>query len=108
MAGYNQIKGREMTGYFRDNDLWRIRVSGNAETLYYVREEDGALIGVNKSVSSYMKIQLQDNDIKQITYLEKPDANLVPDIKSLGGELKLEGFIWIEERRPKTKQEIFE
>ena len=108
VAGYNQIKGREMTGYFRDNDLWRIRVSGNAETLYYVREEDGALIGVNKSVSSYMKIQLQDNDIKQITYLEKPDANLVPDIKSLGGELKLEGFIWIEERRPKTKQEIFE
>lgn len=108
VEGFNQIKGREMTGYFLDNELRSIKVSGNAETIYYVREEDGALIGVNKSLSSYMRIALKDNQIQSITYLEKPDAVLNPDLRSLGSDTKLEGFIWIEDKRPEDKEDIYD
>ena len=32
---YNQIAGKEMTAYFRDNAIWLNKVNGNARTLYY-------------------------------------------------------------------------
>ena len=53
-----------MIGYFSNNELVRIKVDGNAQTVYYIREEDGYLIGINLSEASGMLIRLQDNDVK--------------------------------------------
>ena len=36
---YNQIAGKEMTAYFRDNAIWLNSVNGNAQTLYF--NQDG-------------------------------------------------------------------
>lgn len=108
VEGFNQIKGRDMTGYFKDNELVTIKVSGNAETVYYVREENGSLIGLNKSLSSFMRVSLKDNQIKQITYFDNPDMVLHPGGQIPAGDLKLEGFLWMEERRPADRQAIFE
>ncbi len=36
---YNQIKGRRLTGYFSDNDLYKVLIKGNGESLYYASEE---------------------------------------------------------------------
>jgi len=58
---YNQIKGKNMVGYFRNNELVKINVDGNAQTVYYVREDDGYLIGINLAESSTMTIRLKDN-----------------------------------------------
>ena len=55
-----------MVGYFRDNELYKITVDGNAQTVYYIREDDGYLIGVNLAESSSMIIRLKDNDIHNI------------------------------------------
>jgi lipopolysaccharide export system protein LptA len=104
---FNQIKGRQMTAYFSDNELFRIVVSGNAETLYYVREEDGSLIGINMSISSYMNIALEDNKVKGITYTEKPDAVLHPEKELSPEQMILRNFIWIEDERPNKKNDIF-
>jgi hypothetical protein len=38
-----------MIGDFQDNDLVSLKVIGNAETIYWVREEDGTLTGINKA-----------------------------------------------------------
>ena len=106
-ATFNQIQGRQMTGYFTNNELTSIGVSGNAETIYFVREEDKSMIGINKSLSSYMNIGLEDNKIKTITYLENPDATLFPERELTQGELFLKGFQWLEKSRPMTKEDIF-
>lgn len=109
--GFNQIKGKNMIGYFKDNELRKIFVSGNAETIYYVIDEDEnkerELIGINKSVSSYMIIYLIDNKIKSILYLEKPDETLFPENELPPEEIFLKGFKWLDEFRPKNKTEIF-
>ncbi len=105
--GYNQIKGRNMTGSFVKNDLVTIAVDGNAETVYYVREDDGTLTGILKAFSSNMSIKLRDKKIKRITYLEKPNGTLYPEGDLPASELLLKNFQWLGDRRPLTKSDIF-
>jgi len=104
---FNQIKGRTMTAYFIKNELKKIRVFGNAETLYFVREEDGTMIGINKSLSSFMNILLSDSKILSIGYLSQPDAVLHPEQEISDEEKRLNGFYWMDDRRPEKKEDIF-
>lgn len=106
-TGYNQIKGRTMIGSFADNDLVAIKVTGNAETIYWVREEDGTLTGINKAFSSNMRIGLKDKKIRVITYLEKPTATLYPEKDLSPSEMLLDNFAWYGDRRPTNKTDIF-
>lgn len=106
-TGYNQIKGRDMVGSFVDNDLVSIKVTGNAETLYWVREEDGTLTGINKATSSNLRIGLKQKKIKQITYLEKPTATLYPEKDLPPADMLLQDFAWYGDERPKDKNDIF-
>jgi len=104
---FNQIKGRDMAGYFKNNDLYKIRVLGNAETIYYAREEDSTLIGINKAISSDMLIFLEKNELMSITYIGQPSATLWPEKEVSPYDLKLKNFKWIEDRRPRKKEDIF-
>lgn len=106
-TGYNQIKGRNMIGYFKDNDLVSIAVRGNAETVYWVREDDGTLTGINKAFSSNMSIGVKERKIKKITYLEKPNAVLYPEDQITKEELLLENFHWFGDQRPVDRYDIF-
>lgn len=104
---FNQIKGKDMIGYFVDNQLYRIRVLGNAETIYFAREEDKTLIGVNKGVSSDMLIFVIDKKIKKITYIGTPAYTLYPEKDISPNDLRFREFKWLDDLRPKEKAEIF-
>lgn len=104
---FNQIKGKFMVGYFVDNQLYRIIVLGNAETIYFAREDDQSLIGVNKGVSSDMLIFVIDNKVKKITYIGSPAYNLYPETDLAPQDMRLRGFKWMEEERPLEKRDIF-
>ncbi len=105
---FNQIKGKTMVGYFRNNKLAKIIVIGNAETVYYIREDDGGLLGINVAYSSDMEIRLKDNDVVSINYIKQPEAKTYAPM-GLPEELKrLKNFKWLESQRPKNKIEIFD
>jgi hypothetical protein len=104
---YNQIKGKQMKAYFKDNQLYKIKVIGNAETIYYVREENLELIGINKSLASSMSILLENKKVKEINYLTKPEAVLYPAAELSKEDQYLRDFIWITGQRPANKNEIF-
>jgi lipopolysaccharide export system protein LptA len=105
---FNQVKGRHMTGFFNDGRLDFINVTGNAQTIYFVREEDQSLIGINKAVSSRMRIELDENRVSRIFYFEKPDGGLFPEKTLPQEERKLSGFVWLEAKRPKEWRDVFE
>jgi len=106
-ASYNQIKGRIMVGYFKNNEINRIKVTGNAETLYYLREDNKDLIGIQKAISNRMVIYLDSNEIRGFTYIDKPDG-AIHTVNELGpDDLILRDFKWIEGRRPMKKEDIF-
>ncbi len=104
---YNQIKGRSMTGYFSEGRLHRVKVLGNARTIYFAREDDGSSIGINLADASDMLITLENKKIKKIKYLNKPGAVLYPETKAPPDQLSLPGFQWLEHRRPSNRTEIF-
>lgn len=104
---FNQIKGRNMYGYFRDNELKKIYVSGNAETIYYLREEDKSLVGIQKAASSNMIIYMKDNEVFRINYIDAPDAIVYPENQMPEEEEKLKSFEWYKDRRPKNKYDIY-
>ncbi|MEX2379590.1 MAG: OstA-like protein [Vicingaceae bacterium] len=105
---YNQIKGKEMTGYFKDSKLRKIEVRGNGQTTYYGEDEEEKYIGVNVAESSDIDIYLLDQAIHSITFINKPVATMHP-IGSLDpiNELRYPGFQWLIELKPKSKKDIF-
>ena len=104
---FNQIKGRDMAGYFRNNKLYKMNVFGNSETVYYVRDDDRSLIGILKALSSDMLFFVEENKLKSITYLEQPSGTVYPEKDFSAYDAQLKGFKWIEERRPRKKEDIF-
>ncbi|MFA8450519.1 MAG: OstA-like protein [Bacteroidales bacterium] len=104
---FNQIKGKNMTGYFFDNDLRKIKVIGNAQTIYFPKEEGRAASNVNKTSSSDMLIRLQDNKLRSITYENKPDGNVYPVTDLPISEWFLKDFIWYGNLRPKNRHDVY-
>lgn len=103
---FDQIKGKNMTGYFKDNELHTIRVKGNGQTVYYPKDGND-IMGVNTAESTDIAIYLTDGKIDRINYITKPDATMHPLDKAPQELLKLKGFQWLEHIRPKSKEDIF-
>jgi lipopolysaccharide export system protein LptA len=103
---YDQIKGKNMTCHFRNNEMYRVDVNGNGQTIYYPKDEQG-FIGVNKAECSDLVIYLADGKVSTIKFLKKPDATLYPIEMAPTNELTLKGFTWLEQIRPKNKLDIF-
>ena len=102
---FNQIKGKVITGYFRDNKLNQLFVDGNAESVYYVKD-DSAYVGLNHQVSSRIKINFSDGKLGAINFIRAVQASTKPMDKLTEEDKILKGFIWKPKDRPKSKEEI--
>ena len=103
---YNQIKGKSMTGFVKDNEIYKIDVDGNAQSIYYPMDKENA-IGVNKAECSNMIIYLKERMVSKINMQVSPTGKMSPIILVPDEELRLQGFYWLEMFRPKNKKEIF-
>lgn len=104
---FNQIKGRNILAHFADGALERMDAAGNAEVIYYAKDESGAYVGVNQTACSEMIIRMKDNEVKRITFLTTPTSKLTPMSKADHNALRLKGFRLIEEGRPLKREDIF-
>lgn len=104
---YNQIAGKNMMGYFKENDLVKVDVKENSKTIYFPKEENGDYIGMNEAISENIQIYLNNNEIIKIVFLKKPKGTLHPLSKIKPDAYRLDGFSWQENRRPKNRWEIF-
>ncbi len=105
---FNQIKGRDVIGHFFQNELYQINVLGNSEIIYYVREEQtNILTGINKGLSSNMIISLKNKKMQSALYTEQPVFTLYKVDGLTADKQKLDGFMWLINQRPLTKDEIF-
>ena len=79
----------------------------NAESLYYILEEDSSLVGINSAATSEMRITFEDNEIQAITFYNDPDGKLYPDAELHTKDRQLKDFRWLNAYRPATRHEIF-
>ncbi|MDH5475553.1 MAG: Organic solvent tolerance protein OstA [Cyclobacteriaceae bacterium] len=101
ILNFNQIKGRNMTAYFKDSNLEKILVNGNGESIYFaLEEEDNSIIGMNKILCSDMTIKFRDNTVEDILFFKKPDGKLIPPQELEEPDKRLQGFKWRNMDRP--------
>ncbi len=104
---FNQIKGRDMVGFFSGNVLRNIYVNGNAQTVFYLRDEDRYLVGINRAEASTMDIRLEKGQVRTVAYNEDAKETTYPPEKFPAEGKQLKGFKWLEDLRPKGKMDIY-
>lgn len=107
IEGYNQVKGKELTGLFVDNELYQVDILSNTETLYFTRNEAKELIGINKTLSSSIKILFEEQQIQDIYYYTQIDGTLTSPEEFPENARKLTGFSWRGDERLNTKDDLF-
>jgi lipopolysaccharide export system protein LptA len=104
---FNQVKGKEITAYFIEDELRRMKVEGNAESIYYAKDDDDAYIGVNKSICSEILVLFGSNEVENIKFYAQPKATMTPMGKADHLGMRLEGFNWNPNLKPKEIKDLF-
>ena len=104
---FNQIGGKRMRGYFRDDKLYRIFIEGNAESIYFSRDSaKNTITGMERSLSSRIKVDFVDNKVTNLALYTKPQDTYGPLGKFTEDDKVLKGFIWKPKDRPFSKESI--
>ena len=106
---YNQVTGKLITAYFRDNKIYRNDVDGNVQTIYYMQEDDSpepvGLMSIQSGAATYY---INNNTVEGITYRNQPVYSIFPMDKIPETQaLFLEDFKWEGHRRPALR-EVFD
>ena len=104
IKGFNQVKGKSITIYFDGNEIDHLFNEGNAETIYWLREDDGNLIGINISQAAEMIIKMKDREINNIRYFQSIKENMYPEDQLQKEQEYLKGFLWQEDIKPKREE----
>lgn len=106
-TGFNQVKGLNLFGKFKDGKLHDVDVIKNTEVIYYMRNDANELIGINKNVSSKINLILENNAVETITFFNKVDGDIYPEADLPENARKLRGLVWRGDERIKSKDDIF-
>ncbi|MBS7787951.1 hypothetical protein KIH23_11650 [Flavobacterium sp. CYK-55] len=105
--GYNQVKGLNLFGKFKENQLYEADVVKNTEVVYYMRNDQNELIGINKNVSSRINMTMDGNTIDTMTFFTNVDGDIYPEKDLPENARKLRGFVWRDDERIKSKNDLF-
>jgi len=100
---FNQLSSRESKGYITDGELRKIEMIGNAISVYFPKDSDGSLVGINRAEGSLMTIYLKEKKLEKIVMTPDSKGVLYPPDKAPKEEIFLRNFSWQDEIRPKDK-----
>jgi lipopolysaccharide export system protein LptA len=106
-TGYNQVKGLNLFGKFKDNTLKTVDIYKNCEVIYYLYDDSNELIGINKCVSSNINIIFDKNTVESIKFIKKPDGTIYPEDELPENARKLKGFLWRGDEQITRIEDIF-
>ncbi|EPA00599.1 hypothetical protein A33Q_0072 [Indibacter alkaliphilus LW1] len=100
LNNFNQMKGRKMTGYFKEGQISRFHIEGNGESIYFDVIGDSTLRGMNKMLCANIMMFFEEGNIHKINWLVKPEGEFNPPHLIKEEDKLLEGFTWREEEKP--------
>jgi lipopolysaccharide export system protein LptA len=104
---YNQIKGTRIFGYFKDGEIDNVRAKGNAESIYYAKDSEDKLVGINKANSAIIDMRFKDKELNKVVFISEVTGTMLPLSKATDEDRRLRSFKWLDEKRPKSKFELF-
>jgi lipopolysaccharide export system protein LptA len=103
---FDQVKGTEMTAFFKGNDIYRFDVLGGVSVIFFFREKDSVITIMNQKECKMMSALIEDRQINRIKYVEgiKDDAYPVYNLKKR--DMFLRGYEWRADERPQNRREV--
>ena len=90
---YNQIKGNELQGKFKNGNIHNIKLNGNTLLKYFEKNKKNEITGLNDILCNKISILMKKNEINNISFKTQPEAIYTPK-KMIEEKSKfLEGFI---------------
>ncbi len=105
---FNQVKSARIDGWFLDGNIDSVRAKGYAECIYYIQDDDSAYTGINQSNSDIIDIYFANKELDRVVFRSAVTGTLWPIRQKSPSEMRLSNFRWLEERRPKSRIEMFE
>ena len=105
--GFNQIKGSILYGKFEDNKLIQVDIDKNTETVYFQRNEDLELIGINKVLCSHIKILFEEQQLTDVYYYDNVEGTLYQEENLPPNARELKGLNWRGEELISSKKDLF-
>ncbi|HVM87023.1 MAG TPA: OstA-like protein [Puia sp.] len=105
---FNQIKGTTLNGYFKDGVIDYMRAKGNAESIYYAQDDNKAFFGVNQAKADIIDMVFVNKELNKVILRSDADGTMYPIKKVNFDDMRLRNFKWLEDKRPKSKYELFE
>jgi lipopolysaccharide export system protein LptA len=78
IGNFNQMKGRKMTGYFKDQKVSRLHIQGNGESIYFDLIGDSTLRGMNKMLCANIIMFFEEGKLVKANWLVKPEGEFKP------------------------------
>jgi len=103
---FNQIKGRSLTGYFSNNELYKIEIKGNGESIYFLLDGE-EVTGVNQTKCASIDAYVEKGKITEIIEFQNPEGFIDPPEFLNPIMYRLTGFQWFNDLRPMNKEDIF-
>ncbi|HUR10130.1 MAG TPA: OstA-like protein [Flavitalea sp.] len=104
---FNQLRGNRLNGFFTDGVIDYMRARGNAESIYYVTDDDNLLVGINKSEGEVIDLRWANKQLNRVVIINDAKGTLSPPKMMSEADKTLRGFRWEESIRPKTKFDLF-
>jgi lipopolysaccharide export system protein LptA len=106
---FDQIKGNTLNGYFKDGVIDYMRAKGSAESIYYIKDDSMALVGVNKvSRADIIDMIFVDKALNKVVLRNDANGTMYPIRKVNLDDMRLRNFKWLDDKRPKSKYELLE
>jgi lipopolysaccharide export system protein LptA len=106
---FNQIAGKTINGYFNNGAIDYMRVRGSqSESIYYAQNEDSEYVGMNRATGDVIDLYFKNDDLKKVLFVNDIKGKMYP-MKQIPEDQKfLKNFLWLDNKRPKNKLELFE
>lgn len=107
LSFYNQMKAKLIDGYFKKGQIDWVKTKGNSESIYYIKDEQEAFVGMNKSEADEIALYFSESGVTKIKFTSAVKGITYP-VRQIPEDGKLfRNFKWLESKRPKSKQELF-
>jgi hypothetical protein len=99
---FNQIKSKNMRAYFKNRQLTVLEATGNVQTVTFALND----LIMNKTEASRFKMFFESGKVIRISYYENVTGNNNPLFLVKEDEIKLPGYRWEIDLRPKSGNEV--
>ena len=105
---YNQIKGKSMKAFFKENIINYMDVNGNGQSIFFIDDEKkNKKIGLNYTECSDLLLFFNQNKLEFVNYKLKPISKTIPIDSITKKDRYLKGFKCRDIEKPVSKNDIF-